>query len=435
MNNLPYNNDYETESKTENTQDNSNSGFSKEELDSIEYITPIKHKKHKHKHKHKKSSTENAKKMPDGADDFVFARPQKVSKKKHRKSKKRKVLKVLAIILAVISSILVVAVSTVFVFHQIGKSAMHDYDDMVVKPSPQVDDISSIDNSGKNITYKGKKYTFNEDVTSVVLMGIDRAQLGAIDSVVGTGGQADAIYIAVINTKTNDVSLLSISRDTMVDVNVYSTDGNFIDTRNMQLCLSYAYGDGKHKSAENTIVSLQRLFYGLQFDTYFAMDYEALMQLNDAVGGVTVTANTDFFCHSQNRTVKKGETVTLYGKDAEQYIRARDLSKLDSNEARMERQRQYISSFLSSVVPAAKEDLSVITDLYNTVSANSTTNLTVSKLTYLATNVLTNMDSYKDIKFYNIDGTVKKGETYAEFYANEDALMETMLNLFYEEVK
>ena len=165
------------------------------------------------------------------------------------------------------------------------------------------------------------------------------------------------------------------------------------------------------------------------------MDYEALMQLNDAVGGVTVTANTDFFCHSQNRTVKKGETVTLYGKDAEQYIRARDLSKLDSNEARMERQRQYISSFLSSVVPAAKEDLSVITDLYNTVNSNSTTNLTVSKLTYLATNVLTNMDSYKDIKFYNIDGTVKKGETYAEFYVDEDALMETMLTLFYEEVK
>ncbi len=437
MNNQPYNNDYETETEQHaQPQPKQTIEHTQEELDSIEYITPVsKKKKHKKHHSSSKDSTKRAEEIEAATDGFVFARPQKVSKKKHRKDKKRKWLKALYIFLAVILSIIIIAASTVFIYHQIGKSAMHDYDDMVVNPSPDVTDVSNINNNGKNITYKGKNYVFNEDVTSVVLMGIDKDDLGTVNGVVGTGGQADAIYIAVIDTKNNDVSVLGVSRDSMVDVNVYSENGNFINTENMQLCLSYAYGDGKQTSAENTITSLQRMFYGLQFDTYFAMDYMALQQLNDAIGGVTVTTNTDFYSYNERRTVKKGETITLFGADAEQYIRARDLSQLDSNESRMERQQQYITNFLSSVIPAAKNDLSVITKLYSTVNATSTTNLTTSKVTYLATTALTNMDSYKDIEFLSVPGTIKKGKTYAEFHVDQNGMMELMLDLFYEEVK
>lgn len=446
MNNQPYNNDYETETpKTQqdnnNTEESENNTHTQQELDSIEYITPVhrkKHKKKKHKKSHshsKENSNSDIESADNEADDFVFATPERVRKKKKNKNTNKKIIKVLLIILCVLLSIVVIATSTFFIFHQIGKNAMHDYDNLKIKPSPELSGVEKVENNGKVITYKNKKYAFNEDIATVALMGIDKVDLGTENGVVGTGGQADAIYIAIIDTKNKDVSMLSVSRDSMVDVDVYSKTGSYLHTKNMQLCLSYAYGDGKSKSAENTTKSLSRLFFNMQFDTYFAMDYTALHSLNDAIGGVTVTTNTDFFLHNENRNVKKGETITLYGEDAQRYIRARDLSQLDSNEARMERQKQYVTAFLQQAVPAAKKDLSVVTDLYSIISDNSTTNLNISKMTYLATNALTNIDSYKDIKFYDVPGSVTKGEKYAEYHVDEEKLFELMLSLFYEEVK
>jgi len=110
-----------------------------------------------------------------------------------------------------------------------------------------------------------------------------------------------------------------------------------------------------------------------------------------------------------------------------------DLSELASNTDRMDRQKQYITSFLSSVVPAAKKDISVVTTLYDTVKENSTTNLNTTKVTYLATSALSNIDSYKNINFYSVPGTVQKGEKYAEFYVDQTGLWELMLELFYIE--
>ena len=46
----------------------------------------------------------------------------------------------------------------------------------------------------------------------------------------GKAGQADALFLLVLDTKTGKSRLIAISRDTMTDVNVYSDLGNFIGT-------------------------------------------------------------------------------------------------------------------------------------------------------------------------------------------------------------
>ncbi len=421
MNNQPYNNDHENENTVEKTEDKQIP--SKEELDAIEYITPIAHKKHKSAHK---EDTLTQEKKQEEISGYVFAKP-------HKKKKKKKSLgvRILIIVLIVLICIPVIALSTWFVFNKVGEKQMHNYDNMVVTPDGNIDELEKVENNGKSITYKGNKYQFNEDIATVVLMGIDKEALGTEDGIVGTGGQADAIYIAAIDTKNEKVSIIGVSRDTMVDINVYNTSGGFINTQNMQICLSYAYGDGKTTSAENTITSLERLFYGIEFSTYFAMDYDALVKLNDAIGGVTVTTDAQFNSTYYGRTIYEGETITLHGNDVNKYIRVRNLSELDSNNARMDRQKQYITSFLSQVIPAAKKDISVVSSLYNTVKSHSVSNLTTSKVTYLATTALSNVESYKDIKFYSIQGTVQKGEKHAEFYVDQNALMELILEVFY----
>ena len=401
---------------------------SKLDDNSLDYVLPVvKNKKSEEERKNKASKYE--KQYSEDADDFCFAKPYN-----SKKDKKKRKLKTLSIVIGSIAAVLVLIVSTIGIFSLIGRNSMHNYKDMNIEfPSDILESLDSIDNSGKTIVYKGSTYHFNEKVATVTFMGIDTKDFEHPDRAVGEGGQADAIYIGVIDTSTNKLTLLGVSRDTMVDVNVYNKDGKFVNTENMQICLSYAYGDGAHTSCENTLVSLERLFYSLQYDTYFSFDTRALEALTDAVGGVTVTALSEFYSDSQKRTIKEGEEITLYGKDATMYTRSRNINKLDSNNDRMARQNQFIKAFIAKIWDSVKSDPKTVLSLYNIVAENSTTNLTPPKMVYLATKAISGLESYTDINYVNLKGEVKKGE-YAEFYPDEEALMETLLDLFYIKV-
>lgn len=350
-------------------------------------------------------------------------------------AQKKKNLKPLWITLIIVATVIVIGVSTVLAISHIGKKAMHDYEDMTISTEAEaIEKVDTLEESGKKIQYNGATYVFNEDVTTVVLTGIDNIRANHIKQIPGGAGQADAVYIAVIDTKNSKVTILGVSRDAMVDVNVQNQSGEFVGTSPMQLCLAYAYGDGKHTSCDNTITSLERLFYGLEFDTYFSMNYPAFTTIIDDIDGVTLKSNEEFYSTYYGRTIHKGEKVTLYGDDALTYVRTRDLSKLDSNNDRMKNHKQFITAFAKKTFEEVKSDPSIIKDWYSEIKKNSTTNLNASKIVYLATTALGELDSYKDVEFVNIKGKVKKGEC-AEFYVNEDSLMETMIDLFYTKVE
>ncbi len=400
------------------------------ELDdsSFDYVLPVVKDK-KSENERKKKASKYEKQYSEDADDFCFAKPYN-----SKKEKKKRKLKTLSIVFGSIAAVLVLIVSTLGIFSIIGRSSMHNYDEMNIEfPTDIIKNIDSVDNAGKTIVYKGSTYKFNEKVATVTFMGIDTKDFEHPERVVGEGGQADAIYIGVIDTSTNKLTILGVSRDTMVDVNIYNKDGKFVNTENMQICLSYAYGDGAHTSCENTLISLERLFYGMQYDTYFSFDTRSLETLTDAVGGVTVTALTEFYSENYKRTIKAGEEITLYGHDATMYTRSRDINELDSNNDRMARQNQFIKAFIKTTWDSIKSNPKTILDLYNTVADNSTTNLTTSKMVYLATKAISGLDSYTDINYVNLKGEIKKGE-YAEFHPDEEALMETLLDLFYIKV-
>ena len=72
----------------------------------------------------------------------------------------------------------------------------------------------------------------------------------------------------------------------MTDVALYSEGGSYIGTENLQLCLSYAYGDGKALSCDNTVISVSRIFYNIPINSYFSLDLEGIAAVNDSVGGV-----------------------------------------------------------------------------------------------------------------------------------------------------
>ncbi|MBQ6152759.1 MAG: LCP family protein [Ruminococcus sp.] len=410
------------------------------EDDETEYIASWnRHRQHHHHHLHhhhhhhsstsmhsgrtKNNNTPEAEK--EAMDGYVFRTPHK---KKRRRRKRKRAVRILWIVLAVILGLTIVTGSTFLILRQIGDAQMHDYNDVEIVIPEDSKELASeeveIMDEGKVITYNGDTYKLNEKVSSIVLIGVDK-NIEDEESMM-----SDAIYILAIDSDTNRVTMISVSRDTMADVDVYSDQGTFIDTEKIQLSYAYSFeGDGKN-GAENTTAAVSKLFFGLPFNNYFAMDLDALVTLNDAIGGVTLTPTMTFTSPIDGSTIQAGESTTLFGKEAETYVRSRDMSELESNNDRMARQIQYIQAFLNSAIPAAKANISVVSELYGTIKANSVTSLTVPQMTYLVSSGLSLISDSSQIEYRGIEGEMREGE-HAEFYPNDQSVLELMLDVFY----
>ena len=56
---------------------------------------------------------------------------------------------------------------------------------------------------GKEVTYQGEKYVYNEDLVSILFLGVDKEAFeegGTVGD--GKAGQADALFLLVLDTKT-----------------------------------------------------------------------------------------------------------------------------------------------------------------------------------------------------------------------------------------
>lgn len=349
----------------------------------------------------------------------------------HHHKKRHPVRKALLAVLCCLLGIVVIAAGTVLILHETGRSALLSTDQAELSvPAPEIAEVEIHDN-GQRVVYNGQTYQFNTDRTNILCMGTDKTKMGLDDDIVGTGGQADTILLLSIDTDTGAMDVVTISRDTMTDIDIFATDGSFSRIENTQICLAYAYGDGREGSCENLSRSVQRLLYGIPINTYFAMDLSSIAVLNDAIGGVEVTLLEDFKT-SGGAFYSAGETLTLHGDDAMLYVRNRDKTQLDSNNARMERQKQYLNAFFDKAMQATKEDLQVPLNLFNEVSADSVSNLDASKITFLATNLL---QHHSTPVFHQAPGTVTEGAGgKAQYHVDEKALYELVLKVFYEPV-
>lgn len=284
------------------------------------------------------------------------------------------------------------------------------------------------------ITYKGHKYAFNENVVSIAFMGVDQRDLQSkkdADFV----GCADADVVVTVDTSDGTVKIINIPRDTMVDIDVYNDTGVFLSTDNVQLCLAYAYGDGKTKSCENVTKAISRILYNVPITKYFALDLEGVAPINDAIGGVTLEAQYSV----PDKGIEKGKKVTLKGDMAEAYVRTRDMDYLEASLNRSARIEQYVKAFAQQLIPAVKKDFGVVTKLYNTASKYSQTNITLNNATYLASTVLDKgIDSFET---YTITGSMTETKhtkypdaVIAEFTPDEDSVMEAVLNTYYVQI-
>ncbi len=360
-----------------------------------------------------------------------FVKEVKAGSRKRRKPWWKKLLIILSIILASLIALSAIAVGVFFILKESGIAQLTGSE--VNMTAPVIENAGvSVDNSRNTITYNGKTYAYNSNMTSILCMGVDKRDgLGLEDEVVGTGGQADALYLVALDTKTGETDVIAISRDIYADIGVYSADGVYTGTEKAQLCLAYAYGDGKETSCRNTVNAVQRLFYNLPINSYFALELSAIDELNDAVGGVVVTLEDDYMYYGINFYGRAGDTVRLHGIEARAFLQYREVSELNSSVDRMNRQIQYLEGFASSAIEMTQNDITTPVTLFNIVGDNSVTNLNASKISALGYTVAT---SGAEVDFRKVPGEVIHNGEYAEYVVDEQAMLELILDVYYTPV-
>ena len=354
--------------------------------------------------------------------------------KKHRKqykrekklrNKKPKAVRILIGILIALAILLLGVIITFLVLRHMGRK---DLNKPLTKQEITGPEDAIIEDDGRKIIYKGHTYLFNDDIKSILFLGVDRDLSDKEQREIGEMGQADTLVLGALNTKTGHLELVNISRDTYTDVEKYNTKGKYAGTEKMQICLAFAYGKNEESSCKNTAEAVSKLLYGMPIHEYAAIDYSQIATLNDAVGGVTVKVLEDL--SDKDPELVKDQTVHLKGEQAHKYVRSRRTEELESNNSRMDRQMQYIYQYLRQARTETEHNILFPVSLYRVVQDNTVTSVKAPEITYLASRFIRTGFARGDVM--NIPGTIKKEGEYAALTPDEKKLFEMVLETFYE---
>lgn len=275
------------------------------------------------------------------------------------------------------------------------------------------------------IDYKGKKYEYNSNLMNILFLGIDNPNDIDTTYMPGEAGQADCIMLLSLDKETKEGRIMQISRNTMTQIDIYDVSGDVYNTMDAQLATQYAYCIGGSRSCWATEKTVGELLYNLPIDGYFSMTMDGIGEVNDAIGGVTVTM-TDAD-EALDPSFVAGTDVLLKGDLAEKYVRSRDLNTFNSNEDRMRRQVSYVTAMITQMRShggkALYDIVSPYLDKYIVTDLDATQIDALSSYTYLTDEV-----TY-------LPGEATMGEKFEEFHVDEDALQDMLIRNFYTEVK
>ncbi|MCM1154945.1 MAG: LCP family protein [Roseburia sp.] len=285
------------------------------------------------------------------------------------------------------------------------------------------------------VRYKGKTYCYNSGILTFLFMGIDRKTDADSSEEKTGGGQADALFLLILDTKDEMVRLLPINRSTMTQVTMYGEDGIGRNTVEAQICVQYGFGDGGRESCEYQIEAVRRLLYEIPVNGYIAVDMDVIPAVTDAVGGIDLTVLEDIRNEKKELILREGENVRLDGEQAYWYLRARDLNKELSADARLGRQRQFLAGFIDKIKEIAGRDLSAPVKIFQEISGRAVTDITADEVVYLtaaARGYHFDADQIYTIPGTSISGEENEDSEFDEFHVDEDGLFELILELFYE---
>lgn len=325
----------------------------------------------------------------------------------------------------ILSVILVIVLSVVIFFAMKG----HDNSQQVSNQDTQ-QNTEQVEKWQEGIvSFEGKHYLYNKDIKTYLIMGIDSDEPATSTTNYVEGGQSDAMFLLVTNGADKTVSIVSINRNTMTRIQTCYDTGADAGYKTAQLCIQHGYGDGMTLSCVRATEAVSYLFYNLPISGYLSLRMGAIPTMNDAVGGVEVTVLQDIVNESRGVELKKGETITLDGNEAYAYLRTRDIQEFESATDRLLRQEQYITAYLSKLSSVAEQNPSAAVQIYESIK-----DYIVSSIDFASLVSEVKDYEYSPERLYTVPGETVMGEVYEEFYVDEEAFYEMILEIFYEEV-
>ena len=326
---------------------------------------------------------------------------------------KRTVNKKLVIVISVILAVIIALISAYFIVLKIGENSLRKRLNPDSAKLPASGDGTLPDDA--DAYYDGNAYNYNDKLINILIIGVDRQKPG-----VSTKHQADALFLVSLDAENKSANVISISRDTISNVDSYDINGNYFATTKQQLCLAYTYGSNDKQSSELTVKAVSGFLYGIPISGYYTIFMNSLSDIVDSVGGVPVSISEDMT--KINSSFKSGATVTLTGNNVLPYLRYRG----ESNAPRLERQKAFIKSFTSQAKKAATKDLTLPVKMYNKLSSNTVTNVDATSAVYLASEALK-----ANFNFRGVEGVSGSDGTYETFTADETKLYKLLLDVFY----
>ncbi len=200
-----------------------------------------------------------------------------------------------------------------------------------------------------NILKPEKKPELKKDstgkYTNVMLIGVDTREKGNLMN-------TDTIIVASFNYETKDIVMISIPRDFYVQVNQNKYWFNKINS-------AYAINEQKKKdSGLPALRSIVEEMTGMEIQYHAMIDFNGLVQLIDAVGGVYVNVDNSFTDYEYPKGLKY-ETISfkagpqlMDGTTALKYSRSRHSTQNNegSDFARAKRQQKVIIAFKDVVL-------------------------------------------------------------------------------------
>lgn len=287
------------------------------------------------------------------------------------------------------------------------------------------------------IRYEGQTYSYNGDILTFLFMGIDKENRTEVSEEYAEGGQADALFLLVLDPHEEVMKLIPINRSTMTVIDVYDEQGAHEDTITAQICIQHGFGDGGKVSCEHQVEAVRNLFYGIPISGYLAVDMDVIPEVITLIDGIDLEVLEDVRNDRHDVILTQGEYVHMDGEQVYWYVRDRDSSVELSADSRLARQRQFLTEFISKVKRLTKRDFTIPVKIYNEISERAVTDITADEVAYLTT--VAGRYHFDAGQIVTIPGKSVSGEEnpdsdYDEFYVDEDGLYGMIVDIFYEPV-
>lgn len=213
---------------------------------------------------------------------------------------------------------------------------------------------------------------------NIALFGVDSR-----DSDLGKGNRSDCIIIASINNDTKEINLVSVYRDTYVDIDGYGLD---------KITHAYSYG-----GPELALKTLNKNL-DLNIKEFVTVNFDAVADAVDALGGVNIRIeedeisainsairNTAKYTGLEAEYIENAGMQTLNGVQAVGYSRVRYTEGGDYR--RTERMRAVIEAMFKKLKDKSIGEINsfadkVLPEVYTNLEPNEVLSLTPNMLSY-----------------------------------------------------